>query len=153
MPTDTKQLKAIVVQPDEGVSHTAFGDTTVVKLTGEQTGGAVSVSISTAPAGHGPPLHRHGHEDELFYVLEGRVGFFADEAWTEGGVGTTVFLPKGQAHTFRNVGEVTCKMLIVTLPSGFEVFFARCAEVFSASTPPDMAKILSIAAEHKIEFL
>ncbi len=146
-------LKAIVVPPDAGRSLTAFGDTVLVKLSGEQTGGALSASISSAPPGNGPPLHRHGREDELFYVLEGRLSFFADGAWTEGGPGTMAFLPRGQAHTFRNVGDAPSKMLILTLPSGFENFFARCAEVFAAGDSPDMARIIQIAAEHGIEFL
>lgn len=153
MVDDKTPLKAIVVPPEAGQSHTAFGDTVLVKLSKAQTGGALAAMISTAPPAHGPPLHRHGREDELFYVLEGRLGFFADGAWTEGGPGTIAFLPKGQAHTFRNIGEAPSKMLIITLPSGFETFFAHCADVFAASTPPDMAQITKIATEHGIEFL
>jgi len=153
MSTDALPVRAVIVQPDEGNAVSAFGDTVIGKLNGEQTGGVLTAAISTAPPGGGPPLHRHGREHELFYVLEGRLGFYSDGVWTEGGPGTIAFLPRGQAHTFRNVGDVTSKMLIITLPSGFEKFFAACAAIFAASTPPDMAKILQVAAEHQIEFL
>lgn len=146
-------LRAVIVPPERGTTLCAFGDTVIEKLNGEQTGGALAAAISTAPPGNGPPLHRHGREDELFYVLEGRLSFFADGVWTEGGPGTVAFLPRGQAHTFRNVGDVTSKMLVITLPSGFERFFAACAAVFAASSPPDMAKIMQVAAEHQIDFL
>lgn len=153
MATAPSPVRAVIIQPEDGETMCAFGDTVIGKLNGEQTGGALMAAISTAPPGGGPPLHRHGHEHELFYVLEGRLSFYADGAWTEGGPGTFAFLPRGQAHTFRNVGDVTSKMLIITLPSGFEKFFAACAAIFAASSPPDMAKIFQAAAEHQIEFL
>jgi quercetin dioxygenase-like cupin family protein len=153
MPDASRQLRALVIPPEAGEKLTAFGDTVLVKLTTEQTGGALPVMLSEAPPGGGPPLHRHGHEHEVFYVLEGRMSFFADGVWTEDGPGTLTFLPRGQAHTFKNVGDAPSKMLIITLPSGFEQFFAACATIFNASTPPDMAKIFQAAALHQIEFL
>jgi quercetin dioxygenase-like cupin family protein len=153
MPDTSVALRALVIPPEAGEKLTAFGDTVLVKLTTEQTGGALAVMLSEAPPGGGPPLHRHGHEHEVFYVLEGRMSFFADGVWTEGGPGTLTYLPRGQAHTFKNVGDVPSKMLIITLPSGFEQFFAACATTFNATTPPDMAKIFQAAAQHQIEFL
>ena len=46
-------------------------------------------------------------------------------------------------------------MWVLTAPSGFEVFFSRCAKVCAAggANGPDMAQIMQIAAEHGIEFL
>jgi hypothetical protein len=44
-------------------------------------------------------------------------------------------------------------MLLTTTPSGFEIFFARCAEVFAQPGEPDMPRIIAISAEHGIEFV
>lgn len=149
MPT----VRAKFVRPEEGQRLEAFGDTAIIKLATEDTGGAIGAAISIVEPGQGPPLHRHGREDELFYILEGQASIFYDGAWTEVGPGSIAYLPRGQAHTFKNKGVVTVKMLVITLPTGFERFFAGCAEVFAAGSPPDMAKILALAAEHQIEFL
>jgi len=43
-------------------------------------------------------------------------------------------------------------MLIHTAPSGFETFFARCAEEFAKPNPPDMSRIVEISAEHGIHY-
>ena len=48
-----------------------FGDVTiVVKVSGESTGGAMSV-LEEVPPLVDTPLHVHASEDELFYPLEG----------------------------------------------------------------------------------
>jgi len=80
-----------------------------------------------APGG-GPPPHVHANEDELFLIVEGRISYFAEERWTEVGVGGAVYLPRNAVHTYRNVGTAPSQHRILTTPSGFEKFFARCAE-------------------------
>jgi len=43
-------------------------------------------------------------------------------------------------------------MLIHTAPSGFETFFARCAEELAKADPADKARIVEISAEHGIHY-
>src|ERR687887_1729542 len=105
-----------------------------------------------APPGGGPPLHYHLNEDETLHVIEGRVAFFLNGEWNEVGAGGTAFLPRRVIHTFKNVGDKPCRMLNMTTPSGFEKFFARCAEEFGKSGKPDMSRIIEIGAEHGIHF-
>jgi hypothetical protein len=62
-------------------------------------------------------------------------------------------MPRGVVHTFKNVGDEPSRMLIMTTPSGFENFFARCAEEFARPGGPDMSRILAIGAEHGIHFV
>ena len=104
------------------------------------------------PPGGGPPPHYHLNEDEWFFPLEGRVEFFKDNAWTEVPIGSAVFMPRGVVHTFRNSGDKPLKMLIHAAPSGFETFFARCAEEFAKPNPPDRSRIVEISAEHGIHY-
>jgi hypothetical protein len=64
----------------------------------------------------------------LFYVVSGRVGFLVNDKWHEVGPGGTAFMPRGLVHTFKNVCDQPSCMLVMTMPSGIEKFFARCAE-------------------------
>jgi hypothetical protein len=44
-------------------------------------------------------------------------------------------------------------MLITAMPSGFENFFAACAEEFAKTNSPEMSRITEIAAKHGIHFV
>lgn len=142
-----------IVPPGAGKILRAFGEEVEVRLAGEQTGGAFAVWVETTPPGGGPPPHYHSREDETFYVLEGRFAFYRDERWEEVPVGSTVFMPRNVIHSFKNVGETPGRLLLMTQPSGFEIFFARCADEFAKATPPDMARIMEISTEHGIHFV
>lgn len=71
----------------------------------------------------------------------------------EVGPGGTVFMPRGVVHTFKNVGDEPSRMLVMTTPSGFEKFFARCSEEFAKPGGPDMSRIIEIGVEHGIHFV
>lgn len=141
-----------VVPPSGGRIIRAFGDEITVHLGAAETGGKYTMFTSVTPPDGGPPPHRHMNEDEWFLVLEGRAEFFKDGAWVEVPVGTAVFTPKGVVHSFRNAGDKPLRMLVHTVPSGFEEFFLRCAAEFARPGPPDMARLVQIAGEHGIHF-
>ena len=130
----------------------AFGDEAEILLSGADTDGKFTMWLETTPPGGGPPPHYHENEDEWFFVLEGSPEFYVN-GWTKVAPGGTVFVPKGTVHTFRNAGDSHLKMLIHTSPSGFETFFASCAEEFARSSTPDMERILEISAKHGIYFV
>jgi quercetin dioxygenase-like cupin family protein len=142
-----------VVFPADAPVVTAFGDCATFHLTGAQTGGKYTMFTSITQPGGGPPPHKHDKEDEWFLVLEGRAEFFKDGEWLEVPVGSSVFMERGTFHTFRNAGDTPLKQIIQTSPSGFEVFFTRCAAEFEKPGGPDMQKIMAISAEHGISYL
>ena len=143
----------VIAPPGQGRVVRAFGEEVEFVLTGEQTGDRFTQWIETTPPGIGPPPHYHTLEDENFYVIEGSVEFFHGGNWTAAAPGTSVFMPKGEVHAFRNSGSTPLKMLITTVPSGFETFFTRCAEEFAKAGEPDMGRITEIAAKHGIHFV
>jgi quercetin dioxygenase-like cupin family protein len=144
---------AMLVRNDEGRILRTFGDEIHIHLDGEQTGGRLTMWTGTLPPGGGPPLHYHLNEDEIFHVLDGRVAFFLDGEWREAGPGGSAFMPRGVAHTYKNVGDKPSRILIMTTPSGFEKFFGRCAEEFTKPGGPDMSRIVEIGVEHGIHFV
>jgi quercetin dioxygenase-like cupin family protein len=143
---------AIVRRDDARVLH-AFGEEVTILLDGEGTGGKLTMWTEFTPPGGGPPPHHHVNDDEAFHVLEGRVAFLSDGEWQEVGPGGAAFMPRGVVHTFKNVGDKPSRVLIMTTPSGFEKFFARCAEEFAKPGGPDMSRITKIGEEHGIHFL
>ncbi len=54
----------------------------MVKATGEQTGGRLSLVEHLVPAGSASPLHVHHTEDESFYVIEGHLTVIVDTSGT-----------------------------------------------------------------------
>ena len=131
----------------------AFGEEVIIHLDGERTAGKLTMWTEITAPGGGPPPHYHLNEDETFHIVEGRVAFFLNGEWNEVGPGGTAFMPRGVIHTFKNVGDKPSRMLIMTTPSGFEKFIARCAEEFAKPGKPDMSRIIEIGAEYGIHFL
>ncbi len=54
-----------------------LGDLYTIKATSEATGGSYGAWETVAPPGSGPPPHRHQHQDEIFYILEGALEFWS----------------------------------------------------------------------------
>ena len=75
-----------------------------------------------SPRALAAPLHRHTHEDEYSYVLEGRMGALLGEEVVEAGPGDLVHKPRDQWHTFWNAGDEPCRILEIISPAGFEGF-------------------------------
>ena len=143
--------RPVIVQPHEGATLHAFGNAMQIMLGGAETGGRLALALETTPPGGGPPPHLHRGEDELFLVLEGQEEFLAEGRWIPLAPGGAVFLPRGTAHTFRNVGAAPSRHWVLTTPSGFEHFFAGCADAFAAPGGPDMPRVMGLFAAHGIE--
>lgn len=146
-------MKPLIVQSGEGEVLHAFGEINSIMLTGEQTGGNLTIMFDTTPPGLGPPLHRHSNEDEIFLVANGCINYNVEGKWTEVGPGGLVYLPKGTVHRYQNVGDTPSSHWIITNPSGFETFFKRCADEFANEGGPDMDRIEEISEDHGIEFI
>ncbi len=146
-------VRPVSVSPGQFETLFAFGEQVVLHLTGAQTGGKVTAWTEITPPSGGPPPHYHLKEDEWFLVQEGTMAFLYDNQWHELGPGGVAFMPRETIHTFKNIGEAPSRMLIHTSPSGFETFFARCAQEFGKPGGPDMQRIVEIGVEHGIHFL
>ena len=144
---------AAIVKTNDAFSLRVFGEEVTIHLDGERTAGKLTIWTGLTPPGSGPPPHYHLNEDEAFHVLEGRVAFFLNGAWHEVGPGDAAFMPRGVVHTFKNIGDRPCRMLVTTTPSGMEKFFARCAEEFAKPGKPDMSRIIEVGSEHGIHFV
>lgn len=133
-----------------------LGIPTLMRSTGETTNGAFGLMEHwSMPPGFAAPYHVHHLEDEAFYVLEGEVAFVCDDKWLQGGPGTYVFGPRDIPHGFKVVGNTLVRMLIMWSPAGLERFFLQMSEPLTAlpPMPPDMQRLVSLAAEYKVDIL
>jgi mannose-6-phosphate isomerase-like protein (cupin superfamily) len=95
-------------------------------IDGPEAAGRFSlVEHPMSPRALAAPLHRHTHEDEYSFVLEGRMGALLGDDLVEAGPGDLVHKPRGQWHTFWNAGDEPCRILEIISPAGFERFFAE----------------------------
>jgi quercetin dioxygenase-like cupin family protein len=141
---------------EEGPAVWFLGCLTFVKALGEQTGGAFALIEQTIPAGFASPYHLHHREDETFYVLDGEVTFISGDRRIKGTAGSYIFLPRNIPHGFRT--EAPSRLLILTNPAGFEQFVLDMGEPATVvttppSAPPDMDKLMQLAAKYQIDIL
>lgn len=82
----------------------------------------------------GPPRHRHPHQDEWFYCVEGE---FLIEVGAERfrlTPGDSLLAPRGVPHVWAHVGKTRGRILIAFMPAGqMEPFFR---EVTKANAMP-----------------
>lgn len=127
--TDREHEPSRVVGPDDGraVDFGSFG--VRFMIWGEEAGGRFSlVEHPVPPRTLVAPLHRHTNEDEYSYVLEGRMGAQLGDDVVYAEAGTLIFKPRNQWHTFWNAGDVTCRVLEIISPGGFEHLFREMAD-------------------------
>jgi quercetin dioxygenase-like cupin family protein len=131
-----------------------LGLPTLMRSTGESTNGLFGlIEQWEMPPGFASPYHMHHLEDEAFYVLEGEMAFVCDGKWMKSGAGTYVFGPREIPHGFKVVGSSPARMLLLCAPAGFERFVLELSVPFDDFTPPDMAKLMALAAKYKIDIL
>lgn len=126
-----------------GAVANPVGGQVAFKLRGDQSGGSLTAFETVVAPGEGPPLHTHASEDETLFVIEGEVLFKLGDELQTGSAGSFVFVPRGEPHTFQNVGDERARMLIHFSPSGMERFF----DGFAALDAPDSGAFARIGAE------
>lgn len=158
-PTTIEQLAEI--PEGSGVHHRFLNHLATVKVgAGDSRSGMNAVEFH-APRGFGPPLHVHREEDELMYVIDGRVRLeFGDET-VLAEAGSVVSLPSGVPHTFQVESE-TARMLTVaagrsSAPS-FDRFVATLGEPTDDARIPepgdiDPGHVAAVCADHGMEVL
>lgn len=120
---------------DEGERLNMFGALTMIKATGEETGGAYGLIEQRSNAGMMTPLHVHHGTDELWFVIDGQLSVHADGETFEVRAGDLAFGPRGVPHAFR-VDEDNSRYLIM-LNAGKESFFEAVGDRVADLMLPD----------------
>lgn len=153
VPLDAKP--GVILDADEG-SRIDFPLHPTTRLaSADQTASGLSLfEISIVAQTAGAPPHRHQHEDEFFYVRDGRITFMVDGVQKTISAGGFVLLPRGGWHAMWNNGDTDAILLVGTSEGEFDDFFDAVAiEVSSAGdlSPPEIGAIVGkVGAERGI---
>jgi quercetin dioxygenase-like cupin family protein len=141
-------------QAGPGTSVWYMGCLVSILAGAEETENRFGLMELVAPRGLEPSRHVHFHDDEGFYVLEGRATFYVGDETFLAGPGTFVFLPYGVPHSY-TFETAVIRMLAVVAPGGIEGHFQdpRFSEPAETPTlpptfePPDTATLAEIARD------
>lgn len=147
--------KSVVRGRDEGKALWMLGGLYQVKVAGEESGGEITVMEITVPVNGGPPPHRH-NGGEVVYVLEGTGKQHIGDRTVDIGPGSVVYIPRGTTEAFEPT--TTMRVLTIYTPGGLDRFFTEFAEPAARrelppppTSPPDVERLVSIAARHGLE--
>jgi len=122
-------------------------------LTGEDSGGSLSIFEFTVPAGEklAAPPHKNDAYEEVLYGIEGVLTWTVDGAQFEVGPGQALCIPRGAVHRFDNFGNQNAKQLAVLSPAIMgPAYFREAAELINAAAggPPDRTRMTEVFRRH-----
>jgi quercetin dioxygenase-like cupin family protein len=135
MTDDTQILAPAATRRDEGEARWWFGALAEIRLTADQTGGALSIVEVTEPPNAEAPLHVHHNDDETFYVLEGEVTVLVGDERIDLEAGDFLFGPRDIPHAYV-VRSERARMLVTASPSGVEELFVSLGVPVTGPEPP-----------------
>jgi quercetin dioxygenase-like cupin family protein len=120
------KVGGMVALPGDGRTiRSPIGGAVTFLARGDETNGALSVLSVGVPPLEGPPLHVHRGLDEAIYVLAGDFRWKLADELRRSPAGSFIFIPRGLAHCFQNIGDDEGRMLITFAPAGMEAFFEQ----------------------------
>ena len=118
-------------------------------IDGSAAGTGVGMFELTVPAGaRVPPPHSHRDNEEVVYVLEGRLRYSVDGETRDLGPGDRMYTPRGSVHAFSNPHDSTAKALIILTPDIGAQYFRDVAEIASAPGGPSPARMAEVMTRY-----
>ncbi|MCG2624806.1 cupin domain-containing protein [Arthrobacter sp. I2-34] len=139
-----------VIREHERENLWFLGDLIQPIITSQMTQGRFMMALTHAKAGSEPPLHEHDAEDEIFYILEGRIRFWAADTQVTLGPGDCILMPRDVPHIFQVVPELEAKWLVMTAPGGLEDFF-RAVSIPAEYAGPQRGWKMDEETEQRLE--
>ena len=94
---------------------------------------------SELPPGAGFPAHVHEEYEEIFYVLQGDIDYLIGDEWATAPQGSTIFVPAGTAHGFRNPSRATARHLAIASPAEAMTMI----EELTSAGPDDLGSVMA----------
>ena len=113
-----------IVAPGDG-SELPFmpGELFTWKATGAATGGSMDFGELALDPGVRVPEHIHHDHDEAYYVLEGAYRFKVGDEVADASPGAFIFIPRGTAHAWINIGPDQGRLAVIFTPAGMAGYF------------------------------
>ena len=113
--------------------------------------GRVAILERVERRGAEPPMHLHNREDEIVYVLAGKLTYYMDKEARTATAGTWVFLPRGMEHTF-TVESDEARLLVMVAPAGLEGFYQEL-DGDGIDGEGDLERLVTVAARYGVEII
>lgn len=122
------------------------------KVSGRDTGGDLCIYHTIREERGGPALHRHYHQDEWFYVMQGEFLCKVGEETFTLRPGDSAFGPRKIPHAFAKISQGEGQMLVLFQPAGtIEVFFKELSKL-GRNIPANQERVLKDLCErHDME--
>lgn len=146
-----------VLERGQGESFWLMGDFYAIKTTSAQTGGAYSIVEIESFPGNGPPTHIHRREDECFYVVEGAFSVIVGDRIYDVADGDYVRIPRDTPHTYKNVGAIPGRILVILSPGGLERMWAELGQPGQLNEKPKLDdssvldRLITLAPDYGLE--
>ena len=111
-------------------------------------GSAAIVEHTVEPMSLGAPMHKHTHEDEISYVLEGELSVIQEGVKQVARSGEFIVKPRGMWHTFWNATPHRIRFLEIIVPGNFEGYYAAIAPFLPSGQPPQSEKLKEVAVKY-----
>ncbi len=112
-----------------------------IKISKKDTDSNLAIFEYTGFEKTGPPLHIHLHQDEIFYVLNGKYRFVVGNETMVAEPGDTLFLPRNVAHTWLQLTDKG-KLIYLVQPAGqAEAFFRTMNNLTHIPTLEEVERI------------
>jgi quercetin dioxygenase-like cupin family protein len=115
---------------------------------GSKNGQMGMFEMTLPPGTNVPPPHSHSDNEELVYVLEGKLRYWVDAESRDLEQGQTMSTPKGSVHAFANPFDAPAKVLITLSPDVGAQYFKDVSAVLPAQGPPDKAAVAAVMARY-----
>lgn len=110
------------------------------------------VAEHLVPPGHFVPPHRHAHDEEMFYLIEGELTLIGETGESKAGTGSFLPFARGVLHGYRNDTTETVKLLVIAQPGMQLVEMFRHFDRAAKKAPLEPSDMMAIAAEYGVCF-
>ena len=113
MKTNSQQ---VIVESHNANAFWSEGPRSSFLITAEATQGQAALIEAVQQRGFEPPAHSHPQTNETYHVIEGEMTFTVNGQSISASAGTSVFIERGQEHSF-TVETETANTLILLTPA------------------------------------
>ena len=127
------------------------GELTSILASGLDTDNRVSIFDSNLPRGNEAPWHFHEIDDEIFYIISGKVEFGVENELFVAECGDLVIAGPNVKRRFKALMD--SRLLVINTPSGPSENFIREISKFTEGNRPTEQDRLSFIDKYKIHIV
>jgi quercetin dioxygenase-like cupin family protein len=145
--------KIRTLAPQEGLRlQSGPGRDLILKVTGEDTGGAFDYFIVEVAPRSGPPLHVHHKQEETIHVLKGRFKIRIGDEIFYCKEGDFAYLPSKVPHAFLNLTDEVAEVIVVYTPGGGHKFYEELGPL-TRNGKPDQKVVSQLFEKYAMTLL